>query len=88
MPYFNRRSTLTITAKGQVTLKKELLDKLGLAPGDQLDADITPERKLVLQPKGKGKISGVFGKLKRPGQRSISIEEMNEVIADSWAGKR
>ncbi|HBK91522.1 MAG TPA: transcriptional regulator, partial [Parvularcula sp.] len=30
----------------------------------------------------------VFGKLKRPGQRSISIEEMNEVIADSWAGKR
>lgn len=83
-----RMTTLTITAKGQITLKKELLDKLGLAPGDKLEADITPERKLVLQPKGKGKISDVFGKLKRPGQRTISIEEMNEVIADSWAGKR
>ncbi len=83
-----RKTTLTITAKGQITLKKALLDKLGLALGDKLEADITHERKLVLQPKGKGKISDVFGKLKRPGQRSISIEEMNEVIADSWAGKR
>jgi hypothetical protein len=35
-----------------------------------------------------GKISDAFGTLKRPGQRRISIEEMNEVIAKAWAGKR
>jgi hypothetical protein len=36
-----------------------------------------------------GKISDVFGylKTKRKG-RTLSIEEMNEIIADGWAGKR
>jgi hypothetical protein len=35
-----------------------------------------------------GKISDAFGTLKRPGQRRISIEEMNDIIAKAWAGKR
>ena len=35
----------------------------------------------------KSKISNVFGLLKRNGQSAISIEEMNETIADGWADK-
>jgi hypothetical protein len=35
-----------------------------------------------------GDIANVFGMLKQPGGRCLSIEEMNEAIADAWAGKR
>jgi len=35
-----------------------------------------------------GKISDAFDFLKRKGGPSLSIEEMNEIIADGWAGKR
>lgn len=36
----------------------------------------------------KGKISDAFGVLKRKGGISLSIDEMNEIIAQGWAGKR
>ncbi len=32
--------TLTIAAKGQITLRKEVLDHLGLRPGDRLTVDL------------------------------------------------
>ena len=35
-----------------------------------------------------GQISDFFGSLKRPGQPVLTVEEMNAVIADAWAGKR
>lgn len=38
--------TLTVTAKGQVTLKKEVLQHLGVRPGDRIDVDLLPGGKL------------------------------------------
>ena len=35
-----------------------------------------------------GKISDTFGILKMKDGPVLSIEEMNEIIADGWAGKR
>ncbi|MBC7636782.1 MAG: AbrB/MazE/SpoVT family DNA-binding domain-containing protein, partial [Acetobacteraceae bacterium] len=35
--------TLTITAKGQVTLRKDVLAHLGLRPGDKLVIDKLPD---------------------------------------------
>ena len=32
--------TLTVTAKGQITLRKEVLNHLGVRPGDKLDIDL------------------------------------------------
>ncbi|WP_245515270.1 AbrB/MazE/SpoVT family DNA-binding domain-containing protein [Rhizobium deserti] len=34
---------LKVTAKGQITLKKEVLDHLGISPGDEVDVDLLPE---------------------------------------------
>lgn len=82
-------TTLTVTAKGQVTLRRELLQHLGVRPGDKITLDKRPDGRIeVAAARSGGKISDVFGMLKRPGQRTVSIEEMNEVIADSWAGGR
>jgi bifunctional DNA-binding transcriptional regulator/antitoxin component of YhaV-PrlF toxin-antitoxin module len=91
MPYerrMNRMVKLKITAKGQVTLRKEVLQDLGVTVGDNLNLEKLPDGRYAIGSAPKGKITDAFGILKRPGQRPVSIEEMNEVIADSWAGKR
>jgi hypothetical protein len=35
-------STLTVTAKGQVTLRKDLLKHLGVQPGEKITIDKIP----------------------------------------------
>ena len=35
-----------------------------------------------------GRISDIFGILKRKGQRRVSIKEMNVIVAQTRAGKR
>jgi AbrB family looped-hinge helix DNA binding protein len=83
-------STLTVTAKGQVTLRKDLLEHLGVHPGEKITVDKLPDGRIeVKAARSAGKISDLFGSLKNKRKgRSLSIEEMNEVIARGWAGKR
>lgn len=81
-------NAVTITMKGQITLRKDLLRHLGVHPGDKISLDKLPDGRIAIQPlKRAGKISDVFGMLKREGQRPISIEEMNEIIEKGWAGQ-
>lgn len=78
----------TVTAKGQITLRKELLQHLGVHPGEKISIDKLPGGEIRIRAvRATGKISDVFGMLKREGQRPLSIEEMNEVIAQGWAGE-
>ena len=81
-------TTLTITAKGQVTLNKALLRHLGLKPGDKLEVAEQPGRKLSFaptEPPRIGHLSDIYGMLKRPGQKSLTVEEINEAIGQSVA---
>jgi bifunctional DNA-binding transcriptional regulator/antitoxin component of YhaV-PrlF toxin-antitoxin module len=81
--------TLTITAKGQVTLRKDLLKHLGVQPGQKINVDKLPDGRIeVKAARPSGKISDVFNFLKRENGPSLSIEEMNEIAADAWAGRR
>ena len=83
-------TTLPVTAKGQVTLRKDLLEHLGVQPGEKISVEKLPNGRIeVKATRPAGKISDVFGylKTKRKG-KVLSIEEMNEIIADGWAGKR
>jgi len=83
-------TTLTITAKGQITLKKELLQHLALCPGDKVEVTPAPGGRLTLAPQRiarTGRMEDAFGALHRPGQKALSIEEMNKVIARAWAGE-
>ena len=82
-------TTRTITVRGQVTLGKDLLKHLGIGPGEKIVVTKLPGGRLELKSvRPTGKISDVFGMLKRKGGRSLSIEEINEIAADGWAGKR
>jgi AbrB family looped-hinge helix DNA binding protein len=82
-------STLTVTAKGQVTLRKDVLEHLGVRPGEKITVNKLPDGRVeVKAARPTGKISDVFGLLKRKGGPSLTIEEMNKIAARGWAGKR
>jgi AbrB family looped-hinge helix DNA binding protein len=82
-------STLTVTAKGQVTIRKDVLKHLGIRPGDKINVDKLPDGRVELRAAGpRGHISDVFGVLKRETGPRLSIEEINRIAAEGWAGKR
>jgi AbrB family looped-hinge helix DNA binding protein len=82
-------STLTVTAKGQVTLRKDLLQHLGVHPGEKVTVEKLPDGRIEMKAtRPTGKISDIFGSLKKTGGPSLSIEEINEVARQGWAGKR
>jgi AbrB family looped-hinge helix DNA binding protein len=72
-------TTITLTAKGQLTLPRPLRDALGLAPGAKLQASIDRQGRLVLVP-SKYEPQELF--LHRPKvNRCLSLAQMEEVIA-------
>lgn len=81
--------TLTVTSKGQVTLRRDVLQHLGIAPGDKVAVDKLPDGRVELTADRRtGKISDAFGMLWREDGPVLSIEEINEAAAEGWAGKR
>ncbi len=89
LPYYIEMNTfLTVSAKGQVTLKKSVLAHLGVRPGQKVVVDLRAGGAVQLRPVPSGKISDAFGILPPPDGPALTIEEMNEVIAEGWAGKR
>jgi AbrB family looped-hinge helix DNA binding protein len=89
LPYIVLMPILTITAKGQVTLRKDILAHLGVRPGDKIEVHTRPDGRIeVSAARPTGQISDVFGLLRQPGAPTLSIEQMSDIIADGWAGKR
>jgi AbrB family looped-hinge helix DNA binding protein len=68
-----------ITVKGQATIPKAIRKHLGLKPGDRVKFFIHPDGTVVMLPMLPA--SALRGMLKRPGQKPVTIEEMDEAIA-------
>ena len=77
---------LTVTSKGQITLRKDVLAHLGVRPGDKLELDLLADRRMQLRSKRGTSVEAVFGMLAKP-QTSLSVEGMKEIAASGWAGK-
>ena len=78
---------LTVTARGQVTFRKDVLKHLGIRPGDRIRLDLLPDGRAELKaerPQGSWQTLRGFLKGRTSGAR-LSIEEINETIAE--AGK-
>ena len=80
-------SNLTVTSKGQVTLRKDLLEHLGVGPGEQINVEKLPDGRIEVRAAATGSISALFGLLKKKGGPSLTIEEMNEIARQGWAGE-
>ncbi|MDR1426333.1 MAG: AbrB/MazE/SpoVT family DNA-binding domain-containing protein [Bifidobacteriaceae bacterium] len=81
-------TTLTITSKGQITLKKELLDALGVGPGDKVEAHVAADGSAVLRPVARdAAVDKAAGILARYATKPVTVEEMNRVVAEGWSGR-
>lgn len=81
-------TTLTVTSKGQVTLRKDLLQHLGIGPGEKISVERMPNGLLSIGAAArKGKISDAFGMLAGKTSVKLTIDEMNEAIRKGWAGE-
>ena len=76
----------TLTSKGQVILPKQIRDKLRLKAGSKLNFELLPDGTVKLRPANLTALS-IMGMLKPPGQRPVSIEEMDEGITSFLARK-
>ncbi len=80
---------LTITAKGQVTLRKDILEHLGVHAGEKITVDKLPDGRIEVRAMRPTRhISDVFNFLQRANGPVLTIEEMNEIAAQGWAGGR
>jgi bifunctional DNA-binding transcriptional regulator/antitoxin component of YhaV-PrlF toxin-antitoxin module len=81
-------ATLTVTARGQVTFRKKVMEHLGVKPGGKIELDLLPDgRGLIRAARPTGKIEDFFGVLAGKTKKVATIEEMNEAAALGWAGK-
>jgi len=80
-------TTLSVTARGQVTFRKDVLKHLGIRPGDKIRLDLLPDGKAELKadkPDGSWDSLCNYFAGKTNGRR-FSIDEINDAIADAGA---
>jgi bifunctional DNA-binding transcriptional regulator/antitoxin component of YhaV-PrlF toxin-antitoxin module len=81
-------TTLTVTSRGQVTFRKDVLKHLGVEPGGRIHLDLLPDGRAELTAENpKNSFRELYGFLngKTNGAR-LSIEEIGDAIAESGAG--
>lgn len=77
---------LTVSARGQVTLRKEVLQHLGIKPGDKIELALLPDAKGVLKAvQPDATISGFIGLLAGRTTKVATLEEINEASAQGWS---
>ena len=77
-----------MTARGQVTFRKKVLQHLGIKPGEKMELELLPDGKgLIRAARPSGKIQDFFGVLAGKTKKVATIEEMNEAAAEGWAGR-
>jgi bifunctional DNA-binding transcriptional regulator/antitoxin component of YhaV-PrlF toxin-antitoxin module len=76
-----------VTAKGQVTFRKEVLQHLGVKPGQTLSVNLLPNGRGLIQalPSG-GSIDDFIGTLSGRSAKVASLEEISLAAAQGWAG--
>jgi bifunctional DNA-binding transcriptional regulator/antitoxin component of YhaV-PrlF toxin-antitoxin module len=82
-------AVLTVTAKGQVTLRKEFLAHLGVGPGEKIRLETLPGGRIeVKAARPAGDISDVFDRLKRVDGAKLSVEDIKAITEEAWASGR
>ena len=82
-------ATLTVTSRGQVTFRKDVLQHLGIGPGEKIALDKLPGGRIALKAERPcGKIDGFLGLLSKKTRKTATIDEINEAAAAGWSRKR
>lgn len=71
----------TLTSKGQITIPKEVRDRLGVHEGDRIVFQFDEQGRVILRPESRDPLGGLVGLLRhRAKERAATVEEMNEAI--------
>ncbi|HEX2918880.1 MAG TPA: AbrB/MazE/SpoVT family DNA-binding domain-containing protein [Edaphobacter sp.] len=82
-------TTLTVTERGQVTFRKDVLQHLGIRPGEKIALDKLPDGRVTLRAaRPLGKIDSFVGMLAGKTKKTASLKEIEEAAAAGWAGKK
>ena len=80
---------LTVTERGQVTFRKDVLQHLGIKPGEKLELDLLPDgRGLIKAARSTETIARFIGLLAGRTDKVATLEELNEAAALGWAGRK
>jgi antitoxin PrlF len=79
---------LTVTTRGQVTFRKDVLQHLGIRPGEKIDLEKLPDGRVILKAaRPAGKIDAFLGLLAGKTKKIATLDEINEAAAAGWAGR-
>jgi antitoxin PrlF len=75
-----------LTSKGQITIPKQVRERLNLRTGDRVEFTVEGDR-VLLRP-ARGRVVDLEGALHRPGAAAVPLDEMDRVIRRRGAGRR
>ncbi len=80
--------TLTVTSRGQVTFRKEILRHLGVKPGEKIDLKLESNGQgVITAARPTGSIDDFIGLLAGRTKKVATLEELNEAAEQGWAGE-
>ena len=74
----------TLTSKGQITIPREIRERLHLRVGSRIDFIVEPSGQVVLKPLDSN-FRSIRGIVRSRRKRPVSIKEMNEAIAQGYS---
>ena len=82
-------TTLGVTARGQVTFRKDILKHLGIEPGDRIELDLLPNGQATLKAARRSKtVHHLLGMLAGKTTKVATLEELGEAAAQGWVRHR
>ena len=82
-------ATLTVTARGQVTFRKDVLRHLGVKPGVKIELELMPGGTALIRAARKtGSIEDFIGVLAGKTRKTAAIGDIAKATDRGWAGMR
>ncbi len=82
-------TTLTVTARGQVTFRKDVLQHLGIRPGQKIELEKQPNGDVTLRAaRPAGTMDSFIGVLAGKTRKIATIDEINEAAAAGWSAQK
>ena len=82
-------TTLTVTARGQVTFRKDVLQHLGIRPGEKIELEKQPDGEVTLRAaRPTGSVEAFFGFLAGKTGKIATLDEIEQAAAAGWAGQK
>ena len=81
-------TTLTVTARGQVTFRKDVLQHLGIRPGERIELEKQPDAVMLKAARPVGKIDSFLGLLAGKTRKIATLDEINEAAAAGWSRQK